>query len=346
MAAATTASAQPRGEAEVHYERAVALYTARNYEGALAEFQRSFAISGGADLLFNIGRCYQSMGRYPEAATAIEEYLRRAGDHLEADRRQEVTRILTTLRGFIAHLRVRVTPPDATVTLDGEAVTAGRLAQELAVGPGRHVVAATRSGYATRSEAVLIASGDTREVTLVLVAAAAEANGTLVLRGAPVDAVLRVDGAVVRSPTALPGRTHHVALSAPGQASWEGDVLIEPRRTRTLTARMARARGLAPRAFVGTAVATGAALIAGGVFGALTLSTSAEFRAEPRFDDDPDDRRLASRGDAFRAVTNVAFGLAAALGVASVVLFTQTRFGAGGTTVEVAAGPGGVGVRF
>ena len=109
LLAGAPASAQPRSEAEVRYERGVALFTAHNYEGALLEFQRSLALSGGVDLLFNIGRTWQAMGRYAEAAETIDEYLRRARD-LAPERRQEVTRMLTTLRGFIAHLRVQVTP--------------------------------------------------------------------------------------------------------------------------------------------------------------------------------------------------------------------------------------------
>ncbi len=348
-AAGASAGAQPRSEAEVRYERGVALYTARNYEGALAEFRRSLELSGRVDLLFNIGRTYQMMARYPEAATAIEEYLRRASD-LSADRRQEVTRVLTTLRGFIARLRVRVVPADAAVTLDGEPVTPAHLAAELAVGPGRHVVAAQRAGFGTRSEAVIIASGETRDVVLTLLPAPAGSTpgttGTLVLRGAPPGAVLRVNGAVVRSPAQLPVRTHRVELSAPGFASWRADVLIEPQRSRVLTARMARATGVGPGWFVAAASGTGVALVLGGVFGGLTASAGSEFGATARYADSAADRDLASRGETLRTVTNVAFGVAAALGVASVVLITQTRFGGGGTSVEVAAGPGGVGLRF
>ncbi len=348
-AAGATAGAQERSEAEVRYERGVALYTARNYEGAVAEFRRSLALSGRVDLLFNIGRAYQAMARYPEAATAIEEYLRLASD-LSAERRQEVTRVLTTLRGFIAHLRVRVTPADAAVTLDGEAVTPAHLAAELAVGPGRHVVVAQRAGFATRSEAVIIASGETRDVVLAMLPGVASppagTTGTLVLRNAPAGAVLRVDGAVVRSPAQLAVRTHRVELSAPGFASWRAEVLIEPQRSRVLTAHMARPTGVAPGWFIAAAAGTGVALVLGGVFGGLTASAGQDFDAAPRYADSADDRDLAARGESLRTITNVAFGVAAALGVASVVLVTQTRFGGGRTSVEVAAGPGGIGLRF
>lgn len=348
-AVSASAGAQPRSEAEERYERGVALYTARNYEGALAEFQRSLVLSGGVDLLFNIGRTYQAMGRYPEAATAIEEYLRRARD-LSRDRREEVTRILETLRTFIAHVRVRVTPADAAVSVDGEAVPRERLAMPLALGPGRHVVAAQRPGFATRSEAVVVASGDSREVALTLLPAPAGApmgTGTIELRGAPPGAVLRVDGAVVAPPARVPVRAHRVELSAPGYAPWQGEVLVEPQRPRVLTARLSRSSGLSPGWFVAAASATGAMLVLGGVFGAMTASAGDEFAARERYADSAEDRDLASRGETLRALTNVSFGVAAALGVASVVLLTRTRFGgAGASAVDVAVGPGGVGLRF
>ena len=255
--------------------------------------------------------------------------------------------MLTTLRGFIAHLRVRVTPADATVTLDGEPVSRERLASALTVNPGRHVVTVQRSGYATSAAPVVVASGESRDVTVALAAAPASlGEGTLVLRNAPASAVLRVDGVVARSPVRLPVRTHRIELGAPGFASWRAEVLIEPQRSRVLTAHMERARGLSPRWFIAGACATGAAALVGGVFGGLTLAARSEFDQRPRYNDDAADRDLADRGETFRTVANVGFGVAAALGVATVVLLTQTSFGASATTVDVAAAPGGLQLRF
>lgn len=346
LASTATAGAQQRSEAEVRFERGATLFAARNYEGALVEFQRSLALSGGIDLLFNIGRTYQAMGRYSEAAESVEEYLRRARD-LAPERREEVTRMLSTLRGFVAHVRVRVTPSDATVSLDGEALSPSRLAAALPVNPGRHVVTAQRAGFAARAEPLVVASGESRDLAITLSpAAATQGEGTLVLRGAPASAVLRVDGAVVRSPVRLPVRTHRVELVAPGFAPWRGAVLIEPQRSRVLTARMERPGGLSPRWLIAGAGATGAALLVGGIFGGLTLATRAEFDARDRFADTAVDRDLAARGDGYRTVANVGLGVAAALGVATVVLLTQTRFGASATTVDVARAPGGLQLRF
>jgi len=109
---------------------------------------------------------------------------------------------------------------------------------------------------------------------------------------------------------------------------------------------MEQPRGVSPRWLIAGACATGAAALVGGVFGGLTLAARSEFDAQPRYDDNATDRDLAARGDAFRTVANVGFGFAAALGVATVVLLTQTRFGAGATTVDVAAAPGGLQLRF
>ena len=346
LGATAPAAAQTRSEAETRFERGAALFSARNYEGALVEFQRSLALSGGVDLLFNIGRTYQAMARYPEAAAAIEAYLRGARD-LSTERRQEVGRMLATLRGFIAHVRVRVTPPDAVVTLDGAPVAAERLGAGWPVNPGRHVVAAHREGFAPASEAVVVASGEARDVALTLGPAPGRpGEGSLVVRGAPPGAVLRVDGEVVRAPARLPGRTHRVELSAPGFAPWQGDVLIEPQRDRVLTARFGAPRGLGPGWFVAGACATGAALLVGGVFGGLTLGARADFDARPRYDDVTADRDLAAQGDALRTAANVGFVAAAALGVATVVLLTQTRFGARRPTVDVAASGGRLQWRF
>lgn len=353
---ATTASAQPTppqtptttptsaqvSEAQVRFDRGMELFNARNYEGALAEFLRSYELSGRAGMLFNIGLTYRALARYPEAARTIEDYLRSASD-LTPGRRTEVETALQEIRNFIARLRVVLVPPvaQARVTLDGEALPATTPLDAISVGAGRHTIEVSAPGYETGRANVLVASGDEREVRVELTrrpdGAHSENITRLAWNGVPTGAQARVDGTLVSvaTPFELTPGSHRVELHAPGRVSWRGEVNVPAGVTRTLTPRLAETRGLSPVWFIATASATGVFAITAAVFGALTLSTSDEFHTLTR--EDARAQELADRGTTFRTVTNITLGLAVAAGVASGVVLWQTRFRTT-STVEVAAG--------
>lgn len=295
-------------QAAVHFERGVTLFNVRNYEGALAEFQRSYQLSGRADLLFNIGRAYQSLGRYPEAVAAVEDYLQRSPT-LPSERRAEVEAMLQELRGFIARIRVRVTPPTAELRVDGAIVTSQAALHGVPVSPSRHTIVASAPGYEQHLESVVVASGDQREVVITLT------------RPARVQPPSRT---TVTAPTGT------VSTAAPGQ-----------RDTARPGQSQSSSHGLPRGVFISTVAATGAFLIAGAIFGVMTSSTHDEFIQLTR--DDPRAVTLAADGESYRTITNVSFGLAAAAGVASVILFTQTRWGSAAprTTVSLVPTPSG-----
>lgn len=332
-----------RAEAQERFARALTLFEQRNYEGALAEFERVYQLTGRADLLFNIGRTQQSLGRYPEAATALEEYLRRAAD-LSAERRAEVEQLLASVRRYIAYVRLEAEPAGATVRFDGQPVDAARRAADIPVGPGRHTVEVSLDGHRTAQEVVVLASGDRRVVRVTLQVDNRE-MGTLRVESAPATARVHVDGALVRPPVLLRAGTHSLRVEADGRAPWSGSVLLSAGGTRTLRVDLARRDQLPVTWFFATAAAGGAFLVLGAVFGGLTLTTHDEFLTLTR--DDPRAAELADRGDTYRTITNVSLGVGAAFAAAAVYLATRTRFGAERpSTATLAAAPGGLAVRF
>lgn len=336
----TRPATQSPSEAEVRFQRGLELFAVRNYEGALAEFQRSYELSGMAGLLYNLARAYQALGRYPEAARAIERYLREASD-LTPERRAEVEGMLAQTRSYIARIDLRVEPSDArvTVTLDGDAVADPLRAEGLAVGPGRHALEASGEGWQTASASVVLASGDRREVRLTLRRTAetrvevqrignAVTSTRVVFASTPDGAVARIDGREVALPAAdvAPGR-HEVELVAPSHVAWRGALECPQGTTRLVTARLASSRGLSPTWLYAGAAATGVFLATGIVFGLLTESTHDDYvRYRQDQFNDPAVAALREQGESQRLLSNVFFGVAAAAGVATVVIATQTRF--------------------
>lgn len=333
----------PRGEVQERFLRAVTLFSQRNFEGALAEFERVYQLTGSADLLFNIGRTHEALGRYPESAAAVEEYLRRSAN-LPPERRGEVEQVLANVRRYIAYLRVAVEPANAALRIDGRAIDAARLAAEIPVSPGRHRLEAQLGGYLSDAQDVVVPSGDHRAVRLTLRVDGTQ-TGTLRVEGAPANALVFVDGTLVRPPATVGAGPHGVRVEAEGRAPWLGPVEVRGGVARTLRVDLARRDQLSPGAFYATATAGGVFLVLTGVFGAMTLSTRGEFDTLTR--DDPRAPDVASRGDTLRALTNVSLGLGLASAAAAVYLAFRTRFGPErASTGRVVLYGDGVAVRF
>ena len=94
--AATPAAAQQHdAEARDAFTAGKKAYEAKQYDAALADFQRCYTLSGEPALLYNISSSFQAMNRPGEAADALRDYLKaRPSDPNAA----ELARRITTLR--------------------------------------------------------------------------------------------------------------------------------------------------------------------------------------------------------------------------------------------------------
>ena len=97
---ASSASAQSDLEhAREVFERGTAYYENQNYALALQAFRESYDLLDGhprqALILFNVGRCYEELGRIRDARDAYRRYLREAAD--DAENRQQVEERLREL---------------------------------------------------------------------------------------------------------------------------------------------------------------------------------------------------------------------------------------------------------
>lgn len=139
---AALASAQdaPTGaESAAHDEEARALFEAGRvafsdgrFEDALTHFERSYELSGRAELLYNIGTSQDRLRREPEAVAAFERYLELVPD---AENRREVEGRLRVLREEIAReaelaaeresARPEVIPASAVDTTEADAPAGG-----------------------------------------------------------------------------------------------------------------------------------------------------------------------------------------------------------------------------
>ncbi|MEM6295704.1 MAG: PEGA domain-containing protein [Myxococcota bacterium] len=164
--AATTAPAEEADEARRHFEQGAQLYAEGDLAGAKFEFERSYGLSGNYKILYNLAIVQLELHDYATAKGTFERYLAEGGDALDDERRQEVEKELAGLEGRVGQLMLTLTPPGATVSLDGAEVVVPEGGIDLNL--GAHTVEATADGYAPSETRFEIEGGQQTEITLAL----------------------------------------------------------------------------------------------------------------------------------------------------------------------------------
>jgi tetratricopeptide (TPR) repeat protein len=62
--------------ARIHLKAAIAYYDEARYEDAAREMEAAYQLKPLPDLQYNLAQCYERLGRYTDAATAYETYLK------------------------------------------------------------------------------------------------------------------------------------------------------------------------------------------------------------------------------------------------------------------------------
>jgi hypothetical protein len=121
----------------------------------------------------NLGVVELKLGQHRSAAEHLELAQRLAPTDAKPAVTAALAKALSEARSHLGPLRIRVSPVDAHVELDGVLIGSGTAAAERYVEPGVHQVAVARDGYLTRRKWVEVKAGEPLEVVLTLAARAA-----------------------------------------------------------------------------------------------------------------------------------------------------------------------------
>jgi outer membrane receptor protein involved in Fe transport len=223
-------------EADLHFDLGIRRYSAGDYRTALEHLLRSNRLGPNKNVIFNIARCYERLGRHAQAFRYYSEYLT-----LESDRRARAgaLRTVRALRPHLALVRIESNPPGATIYVDRRDLgVRGRTPLTLALRPGQHGLFLELEGYETVENArVSAVRGRTREAHHDLV----RIVGQLEVSGEPEGAEIRLenpDGEVVgRIPStiSLPPGPQVLVVTAPGREPVERVVFIQPTQAQSVS---------------------------------------------------------------------------------------------------------------
>jgi tetratricopeptide (TPR) repeat protein len=321
-AAWPAAAADPAAEvaeARARFQRGSELYGRGRYREAIAEFEAAYRIRPHGTIHFNVARCREKLGEWPQALRSYHDYLR------ETPGAEDRARVLATMRRIedrlaaagVQALLVSSEPRGAEVAVDGR--PRGTTPFVIALPPGSYAVTLKLEGHAFAARQVDL-SLEARAVVDVTLRAGPEASpGAL---AAPGSAALPAERPPVPGAAPPPGTPPEAVarpdLSAPPPAPDPAGLAVpvapppspEKRRVWTWVA----------------AGATVAAAGAGAYYGMAARQKSDELR-DGTYRPAADANALAEDAKAAQRNANVLYGIAAGAAAAGVTLFlVEGRF--------------------
>ncbi|MGC4089490.1 MAG: serine/threonine-protein kinase [Polyangiaceae bacterium] len=164
--------------ARAHFERGATLYKENSFDAALAEFSRAYELVPNYRVLYNIGQVQIERHDYVAALKAFEDYLRQGAADVASDRRDQVEREISNLKGRVSEVSVSSNVEGAELSLDGIPVGTLPLKAPLLVSAGVRRLSLNKRGYTSAERTISVAGGDKPEVAFVLEALAPLASET------------------------------------------------------------------------------------------------------------------------------------------------------------------------
>ena len=144
-------------------------YTRGSFGEAARAFRAAYAMDPKPLLLFNVGKCLQRQGMYPEAIDAYVEYLEARP---QAPNREEVERSIRDLEEeasqSMTKLRIESEPPGAAVFLDRASEALGRTPVLRWFSHGKHRFRVVKSGYQACEREIELGAGGPGELRMEL----------------------------------------------------------------------------------------------------------------------------------------------------------------------------------
>jgi hypothetical protein len=190
------AEAQPNQATQGAYDgfidQALQAYDGGRFAEARTLFRRAHELSPTARTLRTMGMCAFNLGDYVDAVLNLETALGDARKPLTDDQRKHAAELIGRSNQHVGRFRLRLSPPEATLTVDGGVPTL--LAEyELLLESGRHQIDVRAPGYRSAQSVLSVEGGDRTTLELRLERAAQDEVVDARVPGRPLLKVASVD---------------------------------------------------------------------------------------------------------------------------------------------------------
>ncbi len=176
-------------------EDGVAEYDAGHFQEALSCFRHAHQLSPNARTFRGMGKAYFELRDYVAAIRNLSEALKDLRKPLSDEQREEVQDLLERSRLFVAIYSLKLSPPDARITVDGEPPEL-QSDGSLMMGLGLHTLEIRAQGHQWRTISLNVRGGEREPLVLRLEPLA------------PVESVVAPAPATKPAPAPAPARAH------------------------------------------------------------------------------------------------------------------------------------------
>jgi tetratricopeptide (TPR) repeat protein len=155
-------------QARQRFQRGAELYKEGSFDAALAEFTRAYQLVPNYRVLYNIAQVQIERHDYAAALQLFQDYLRQGAADVAAERREQVEREITSLKGRVAELSVSSNVEGAELSVDGVLVGKLPLKSPVLVSSGVRRLTLKKPGYPPSERTISVVGGDKPEVELRL----------------------------------------------------------------------------------------------------------------------------------------------------------------------------------
>ena len=231
-------AAAPAGEetgeveqARKHFGQGLKLYKDGDFDAALVQFERAYAVKPNFKVLYNIAQCHFELHQYVEARDTLSRYLKDGAGSIETERQSTVQNDLAELERRIAQLTLKVNVTGATVYVDGKKAGVTPLSLPIDVSEGQRTISVETTDRGSKQRIVRVAGGEAQTVSLDFATVAptampvngsAKADGPTTRTSAGLGAGFWITGGLAVALGAGAGATGYFALKA--QDDHDGDL--------------------------------------------------------------------------------------------------------------------------
>jgi hypothetical protein len=152
--------------ARQHFADGLKLYKDGDFDAALVQFERAYAIKPNYKVLYNIAQTYFQLREYVEARDDMASYLKEGGSAIDPERQAAASKDLADLEQRVARVTVTVNVAGATVLVDGKKVGVTPLSEPISVSEGQRTISVEAPNRGARARLVRVAGGEQQALTL------------------------------------------------------------------------------------------------------------------------------------------------------------------------------------
>jgi len=168
LAAACLPAKAAHAGVEDKFAQGTAAFTDGKLEEALKIFQEIWKTTKSYDVALMLAHTERNLEKHRDAAEHYSYAIANFPLTGEAADREEAVKLLAEVKKNIGTVRIRVPVKDAAVKVDGVALDAAQLGQDVFVAKGKVVIEASAPGYQAAKRTMEIKGGESEDVTITL----------------------------------------------------------------------------------------------------------------------------------------------------------------------------------